>query len=126
MASHPVKSLFELAAGKLKSPTSKLLSECHEFSEIPDVELGVLRNAEGRVCETGVCQIPPGTNPEYFKDRTTPVIYNSFGRIDSARLLEYDPEHKIITIRVDHSETPSFWLQLEIPLDQLNEWLSRQ
>jgi len=53
------------------------------------------------------------------------INYNTFGNIDGARLCSYDQEDESINIRINHSECPSFWLEIVLSLDKLEEWLSR-
>ncbi len=51
------------------------------------------------------------------------VKYNTFGKVDGARLMSYNSESNTVEIRVDHSETPTFWLEIQLPLDQLKQWI---
>lgn len=53
-------------------------------------------------------------------------IYNSEGRvngpgntINSAKLDSYDPQQKIVKIRIDDTRLPECWLEIELPVDQL-------
>lgn len=48
---------------------------------------------------------------------------NLFGKIDGARFLHYDPETRSIVVRVDHSEIPEFWLELNFTLDEVNKFV---
>ncbi len=53
----------------------------------------------------------------------TTIKYNTRGSIDGARFFAYNPDTKAITIRVDHSEIPEFWLEVEFTKEKLQEWL---
>jgi hypothetical protein len=42
-----------------------------------------------------------------------------FGKINGARLETFHPHNKTITIHVDDSTVPEFWLEIDLPLAQL-------
>lgn len=74
--------------------------------------------AVGRVQET-----------TYIKDMVSSrphVVYNTSGIIDGAHLDGYDKDTNSVSIRIDHSETPSFWIGLTLPLDKLAEFVKRE
>jgi hypothetical protein len=48
---------------------------------------------------------------------------NPHQRIDGARLETFHPHNKSITIQVDESSVPEFWLQIDLPLAQLLAWV---
>jgi len=52
------------------------------------------------------------------------AITNQMGKVDFARLTEYDPVHQTVRIRVDHSTCPSFWLEVDLPLAKLGAFIA--
>jgi hypothetical protein len=52
--------------------------------------------------------------------------YNPGGKISGARLEGYDPENRIITIRVDERKVPEFWMHIRIPMDKLEAFIADQ
>ena len=48
---------------------------------------------------------------------------NKFGKIDGARLQNFDPETRTLTIRVDDTNVPGFWMEIPLKLDQVEKWL---
>lgn len=52
------------------------------------------------------------------------VVYNCTQRIDGARLVTYDVEARLLTIRLDHSECPGFWAEVQLPLEQLDRFVA--
>lgn len=44
-------------------------------------------------------------------------------RVDGARLVDYDSEKKTVLVRVDHSTVPEFWLEVVLPLAQLERFV---
>lgn len=53
-------------------------------------------------------------------------IVNSKQKIDGVRFLDYDPESKVVTIRMDHSECPGFWAEIQITVEQFDKFIGRQ
>ena len=51
---------------------------------------------------------------------------NIGGAIDDVRMISYDKYSNKITIRLDHSTIPSFWIQIPLDLSQLAEWVESQ
>ena len=51
---------------------------------------------------------------------------NFLGKIDGARFKKYEDSTKTVTIRVDHSTHPSFWMELEFCIPDLEHWLGSQ
>lgn len=47
---------------------------------------------------------------------------NKFGKINGARLQNFDPETRTLTIRVDDAN--GFWLEIPLQLGQVEKWLS--
>ncbi len=62
------------------------------------------------------------TELDYSKLRPT-AICNKSQKIDGVKLNTYDEDRRVFTIRLDHSEIPSFWAEIEIPVDQLKKWM---
>jgi hypothetical protein len=50
-------------------------------------------------------------------------IFNAKQRVDGARLLCY--EEDAMTLRVDHSECPGFWLEMRLPLREINAFCNQ-
>ena len=73
--------------------------------------------AKGRIMEQTTYQLDGHSYP------IIGVKYNKFGRVDGAKLMSYDSDSDTVTIRVDHSETPSFWLEIQLPVNRLTEWV---
>jgi hypothetical protein len=68
-----------------------------------------------------------GRITEVVYDRCAPqVVVNELGKVDGARFASYDPDTETMTIRVDHSETPSFWLELSFTEKQLKEFVRKE
>ncbi len=47
-------------------------------------------------------------------------------KLDGARLMSFDAETGIILIRVDCTQVPEFWLELELPFAQLGKFVEQQ
>ena len=52
--------------------------------------------------------------------------YNSQKKIDGAKLYLYDPDTKVVTVRIDHSETLEFWIEVKIDISKMNAWIKTQ
>ena len=63
------------------------------------------------------------TKVVYSSDNYQCPVYNMFGNIDGAKFLTYDARKQILTIRVDHSKIPSFWLEINVPISKLKTWI---
>lgn len=48
---------------------------------------------------------------------------NPFGVVNGARLERFEPETRTVTLRVDDTHVPEFWLEVELPLDRLRAWV---
>ena len=48
---------------------------------------------------------------------------NKFGVIDGARIQYYDHESNTLRLRIDDSNVPGFWMEININLDNLERWL---
>jgi hypothetical protein len=48
---------------------------------------------------------------------------NKFGVIDGARIQYYDHESNTLRLRIDDSNVPGFWMEINISLDNLEKWL---
>ncbi len=51
---------------------------------------------------------------------------NPFGKIDNARFVSYDNVEQVVTIRVDDTHVPSFWMEIRIPMAQLNAFITNK
>ena len=106
---------------KLKSPSSKALSESEvslDYNAIKEAELSMVET-KGRIMEL---QFPPqycGGTVALPKDNTNKII-------DGGRLYAWDHHSREITIKFDHSEIPSFWMEAKISLDDLEQWIGIQ
>lgn len=50
---------------------------------------------------------------------------NKFGIIDSAKLQSYDPETQTVKLRLDDSNVPGFWMEINIKFDKLEKWIEK-
>jgi hypothetical protein len=48
---------------------------------------------------------------------------NIGGAIDNVRMISYDKDSNKITIRLDHSTMPSFWIEIPLDLTQVAKWI---
>ena len=46
---------------------------------------------------------------------------NKFGKIDGARFQSFDESTKTLTIRIDDSNVPGFWMEIPLKLDQVEK-----
>jgi hypothetical protein len=44
-------------------------------------------------------------------------------KIDGAKLFHYNDQTKIVTIRVDSSDAPEFWIEVQLPLPKLQKFV---
>lgn len=51
---------------------------------------------------------------------------NMGGAIDDVRMISYDKDSNKITIRLHHSNMPSFWIQIPLDLTQVAEWVESE
>ncbi len=59
------------------------------------------------------------------RDGRTRLTLNAPGtKVDGARFSGYSAKTRVLHVRVDHSTVPEFWLELDISLDQLEQWLA--
>ena len=58
--------------------------------------------------------------------RTNIPKYNTNKVVDGVTLLRYDRDTNRVTIRCDHTECPSFWLEILLPLDQLDQFVKQE
>lgn len=72
-------------------------------------KLKVLRRVKGRI---------EGRNEEGKS------IVNPFGMVDGARLVDYNPGSRILDIRVESTAVPNFWLEIPLPLDQVDQYVA--
>jgi len=87
------------------------LMDAVKIAEIGHIE------AHGRISGEGAPE--PGDNPFLGPRR----VVNSFGLIDNARFVYFDPEDRRVKIRIDHSEILEFWMELSFTLEQLEKWI---
>ena len=111
---HAVPSLFSLAAGALRAPGAATILNANgvdidSLTAVQEMELAQL-NARGRTTSTS-------------RNVRSPHPGN---RIDGAQLQSYDSETRTVRIRVDDSRNLEFWLEIDLPLDQLAQWLTTQ
>jgi hypothetical protein len=50
---------------------------------------------------------------------------NKFGVIDSVKLESFDPKTDSIKIRVDDSNVPGFWMEVNIRFLNLDKWVNK-
>ena len=50
---------------------------------------------------------------------------NKFGVIDSVKLESFDPKTDSIKIRVDDSNVPGFWMEINIRFLNLEKWVNK-
>jgi hypothetical protein len=50
---------------------------------------------------------------------------NKFGVIDSVKLESFDPKTDSIKIRVDDSNVPGFWMEVNIRFLNLEKWVNK-
>lgn len=50
---------------------------------------------------------------------------NKFGIIDSGKLQNYDPETGIVKLRMDDSNVPGFWMEIDIKFENLEKWVKK-
>lgn len=50
---------------------------------------------------------------------------NKFGIIDSGKLQNYDPETGIVKLRMDDSNVPGFWMEIDIKFENLEKWVEK-
>lgn len=50
---------------------------------------------------------------------------NKFGVIDSVKLESFDPETNSIKMRIDDSNVPGFWMELNIRFTNLEKWVKK-
>ena len=48
---------------------------------------------------------------------------NKFGNINGARLQSFNETTKTLTIRVDDTNVPGFWMEIPLKLDQVEKWI---
>lgn len=50
---------------------------------------------------------------------------NKFAVIDKAKLQSYDPDTQTVKLRIDDSNVPGFWMQINVRFDQLEKWVEK-
>jgi|688.fasta_scaffold594058_2 hypothetical protein len=50
---------------------------------------------------------------------------NKFGIIDSVKLSSFDPKTDSITVRLDDSNVPGFWMEVNIRFEHLKKWVEK-
>jgi hypothetical protein len=50
---------------------------------------------------------------------------NKFGIIDSVKLESFDPETNSIKMRIDDSNVPGFWMEINIRFVNLEKWVNK-
>jgi len=48
---------------------------------------------------------------------------NKFGIIDGARIQGFDESTKTLTIRVNDTNVPGFWMEIPLKLEQVEKWI---
>lgn len=105
------------AARSLQSPDARFLLSHHPLDPLPALAAEAAHlPARGRIM---------GEKSHIYGAST--LIQNGPGnKVDGARLFQYDAHRRVVTVRVDHSTIPEFWLELDLPLAQLEAWLGRE
>jgi hypothetical protein len=123
-----VPSLATLAhracATQFKSREARYWAEKEEFPHdielhamAKDAEAAHLPHARGHIYTEETKRPGDGLFPTWK--------VNELGKIDGARLADFDPETRTVTIRVDHSTHLDFYLELKVGLDQLEQFCGR-
>lgn len=99
-----MNSLKELCVKKIYDNDAEFFAHKNEFETVEFIRISKIKNVKGRVQDG---------------DKNL----NKFGKIDNARLKNFDPETKTLTIRVDDTNVPGFWVEIPLNLDQVEEWL---
>ncbi len=84
------------------------------------LQIGQLDGVKGRVTGERLATNKEVARGSYGNIKTI----NPGGCIDSARFAKYDKQRHVVTIRVDDSHVPEFYIELDIPLTQLEEWIT--
>jgi hypothetical protein len=50
---------------------------------------------------------------------------NKFGIIDRPTLQSYDPETQTVKLRLDDSNVPGFWMEINIKFEKLEKWVEK-
>ena len=50
---------------------------------------------------------------------------NNFGVIDSVKLESFDPKTNSIKMRIDDSNVPGFWMEINIRFVNLEKWVNK-
>lgn len=108
-------------ARRFQSPDAR-----HQASQLSIIEPGAMEAAE----ETEQAHIPDArgcvADVAYARDGRPGTLTNPFGKIDGARFTDFDPETRMVTLRIDDSHVPSFWTEVRFTLDKLEEFCGRQ
>ncbi len=89
-----------------------------ELNVINDVESDHISDVRGRVSST---LLPSNSQSMEFKH-----VRKNMNEIDGARYVEYNPVRNYVKIRMDSSIEPEFWLEMELPLKQLENFILKQ
>jgi hypothetical protein len=54
------------------------------------------------------------------------IVYNTPNVVDRTRMRSYDKDTDTLTIRVEHSAFPEFWVDVELPFAKFREWVKSQ
>jgi len=50
---------------------------------------------------------------------------NKFGNIDGARIQDYDHDTQTVKLRIDDSNVPGFWMEINIRFDEMAKWVEK-
>lgn len=50
---------------------------------------------------------------------------NKLGIIDSVKLSSFDPKTDSIKVRIDDSNVPGFWMEINIRFEKLQKWIEK-
>lgn len=103
----------------LKSPVARHMAMSWDICDptlqdaVHAAELSHIPRARGRIVE------PESGQGVWASD-------GAHGVIDAAKFQAFDPHTRTVTIRIDHTMHPSFWVELSFPLEQLEEFCGRE
>jgi len=123
-SSDSVPTLVQLAADKLGPDASSVALGGGSPDQVKAVQAAPIK-ARGRVEQYFPPVLTPyGSRGMMRQDAPARIDTNLGGIIDGARLHQYDPDTRTVRIKAVHSTIPSFWIELEFTIDQLESWIA--
>lgn len=87
-------------------------AEVHRLIYRAPQDLSEIHGARGRIAEPR----PDGRG----------VTYNRAQRVDGVRFRSYDRSTGAVRVRIDNGDTPSFWLEFDLPVRQLLGYVDQE